>query len=76
MHTYVDSMVLSCRKCKHRIGCFVIGLLSAISMDKADEEVDGEIEQQKTEMESWKKDKRDFARIHKAGKPLEEIYDY
>jgi len=45
-------------------------------MNKTDEEIDQEIEQEKEGIEYWKKDKRDLTRIHKNGKPLEETYDW
>jgi hypothetical protein len=44
--------------------------------NRTDEEISREIEQHKETAESWKKDKRDFARMRKAGKPLEDIYDW
>jgi hypothetical protein len=44
--------------------------------NKTDEEIDREIERDKEAAESWKQDKKDFARMHKAGKPLEKIYDW
>jgi hypothetical protein len=51
--------------------------LHGSKMNKTDEEIDQEIEQQQKEAaESWKKDKKDFTKMHKNGKPLEEIYDW
>jgi len=44
--------------------------------NKTDEEIDQEIERDKESIESWKQDKRDFTKMHKNGKPLEEIYDW
>ena len=44
--------------------------------NKTDEEIDQEIEKDKEAIESWKQDKRDFTKMHKDGKPLEEIYDW
>jgi hypothetical protein len=43
---------------------------------KTDDEIGQEIEQLKEAIESWKKDKKDFTKMHKNGKPLEEIYDW
>ncbi len=45
-------------------------------INRTDEEIDQEIEQEKEGIEHWMKDKRDFTRMHKKGKPLEEIYDW
>ncbi|MHC4462182.1 MAG: hypothetical protein ACYS30_12250 [Planctomycetota bacterium] len=45
-------------------------------INKTDEEIDLEIEQNKESIESWRQDKRDFTKMHKNGKPLEEIYDW
>jgi len=45
-------------------------------INKTDEEIDQEIERDKEAIESWKQDKRDFTKMHKKGKPLEEIYDW
>jgi hypothetical protein len=45
-------------------------------INKTDEEIDQEIEQEKEGVEYWKKDKRDLTKMHKNGKPLEEIYDW
>jgi len=42
---------------------------------KTNEEIDQEIERDKEAIESWQQDKRDFTKMHKDGKPLEEIYD-
>lgn len=44
--------------------------------NKTDEEIDQEIKQVNEGVEYWKKDKRDLTRMHKNGKPLEEIYDW
>jgi hypothetical protein len=44
--------------------------------NKTDEEIDQEIERDKEAIESWLQDKRDFTKMHKKGKPLEEIYDW
>jgi hypothetical protein len=44
--------------------------------NKTDEEIDRDIEQQKIAAGAWEKDKKDFTRMHKAGKPLEEIYGW
>ncbi|MFX0196163.1 MAG: hypothetical protein ACFFCW_08575 [Candidatus Hodarchaeota archaeon] len=44
--------------------------------NKTDEEIDLGIEQNKDSIESWKKDKKDFTKMHKDGKPLEDIYDW
>ena len=49
---------------------------SGYKKQKTDEEIDHDIEQQKIAVESWKKDKKDFTKMHKDGKPLEEIYDW
>ena len=45
-------------------------------VNKTDEEIDHDIGQQKVAVESWEKDKKDFTKMYKAGKPLEEIYDW
>jgi len=45
-------------------------------LNKTDEEIKQQIEQEKEGIEYWKKDKRDLSRIHKQGKALEEIYDW
>jgi hypothetical protein len=45
-------------------------------VNKTDEEIDQEIEQEKEGIEYWKKDKRNLTRMHKKGKSLEEIYDW
>ncbi|MHC4556898.1 MAG: hypothetical protein ACYTFW_04455 [Planctomycetota bacterium] len=49
---------------------------SGYKKQKTDEEIEQEIEQQKESLESWKKDKKDFTKMHKDGKPLEKIYDW
>jgi hypothetical protein len=45
-------------------------------VNKTEKEIEHEIEQEKEAIESWRKDKRDFVRMRKEGKPLEEIYDW
>ncbi len=45
-------------------------------VNKTDDEIDQEIEGQKEGIEYWKKDKRNLTRMRKAGKSLEEIYDW
>jgi hypothetical protein len=45
-------------------------------INKPDEEIDHEIEQQKEGVEYWKKDRRDLSKMYKDGKSLEEIYDW
>jgi hypothetical protein len=45
-------------------------------LNKTDEEIEQAIKEEQQAIESWKKDKRDFARMHKQGKALEEIYDW
>jgi len=45
-------------------------------INKTDEEIEQEIEKEKEGIEYWKKDKRDLTKMHKAGKPLEEIFDW
>ncbi|MHC4511068.1 MAG: hypothetical protein ACYTAO_19310, partial [Planctomycetota bacterium] len=45
-------------------------------MHKTDDEIEQEIEEQKEAAESWRQDKKDFTRMHKQGKPLEDIYDW
>ncbi len=45
-------------------------------INKTDEEIDHDIEQQKIAAEPWEKDKKDFTKMHKARKPLEEIYEW
>ena len=42
---------------------------------KTDEQIEAKIAEEKEELEVWKKDGRDLARMKKAGKPLEDIYD-
>lgn len=44
--------------------------------NKTDEEIDQEIEKDKEAIKSWTQDKRDFTKMHKKGKPLEDIYDW
>ncbi len=44
--------------------------------NKTDEEIDQEIEKDKEAIESWTQDKRDFNKMHKKGKPHEDIYDW
>ncbi len=44
--------------------------------NKTDEEIDQQIEQEEEGIEYWKKDKRNLTKMHKAGKVLEEIYDW
>jgi len=44
--------------------------------NKTDEEIGQEIEKNKEAIGSWMQDKRDFNKMHKKGKPLEEIYDW
>jgi hypothetical protein len=46
------------------------------SYNKTDEEIEQQIEQEKEGIEYWKKDKRNLTKMHKNGKPLEEIYDW
>jgi hypothetical protein len=41
-----------------------------------DEEIDKEVEKTKDEIEYWKKDKTQLARMHKQNKPLDKIYDW
>jgi len=43
---------------------------------KTDEQIQAKIAEEKEGLESWKKDKRDFTKMHKDGKPLDEIYDW
>jgi DNA primase len=45
-------------------------------INKTDEEIEQEIEQQKETLESWKKDKKDLSKMYKDGKPLEKIYGW
>ncbi len=49
---------------------------SGYKEQKTDEEIDQEIEQHRESAESWKQDKKDFTKMRKNGKPLEEIYDW
>jgi hypothetical protein len=44
--------------------------------NKIDEEIDQEIENNKEAIESWTQDKRDFNKMRKKGRPLEDIYDW
>jgi hypothetical protein len=41
------------------------------NLNKTEEEIDQEIQQEKEGIEYWKKDKRDLTRMQKVGKPLE-----
>jgi hypothetical protein len=50
--------------------------LSDHEEQKTDDEIGQEIEQLKEAIKSWKQDKKDFAKMHKAGKPLDKIYDW
>jgi hypothetical protein len=43
---------------------------------KTDGEIEQEVEQQQESLESVKKDKKDFTKMYKDGKPLEEIYGW
>jgi hypothetical protein len=45
-------------------------------INKTDEEIDQEIEQEKEGIEYWKKDKKGLSRMHRNGTPLEKIYDW
>ncbi|MCP4261192.1 MAG: hypothetical protein GY774_27350 [Planctomycetes bacterium] len=45
-------------------------------VNKTDEEIDQEIEENKGIIESWNQDKKDFTKMRKQGKPLEDIYDW
>jgi hypothetical protein len=45
-------------------------------VNKSDEEIEQKIEKEKEGIEYWKKDKKDLSRMYKAGKPLEEIYEW
>ncbi|TKJ36311.1 MAG: hypothetical protein CEE38_12925 [Planctomycetes bacterium B3_Pla] len=45
-------------------------------VNEADDEIDREIAEHKEGIEYWKKDKRELTKMYKAGKPLEEIYDW
>lgn len=45
-------------------------------MHKTEEEIEGEMKQQRERLKYWKKDKRDLSRMHKEGKSLEEIYNW
>jgi hypothetical protein len=45
-------------------------------LNKTDEELDREIAEQEEGIEDWKKDKRELTQMYKAGKPLEETYDW
>ena len=49
---------------------------SGYTKQKTDGEIEQEIEQQKETLESVKKDKKDFTKMYKDGKPLEEIYGW
>lgn len=49
---------------------------SGYRVQKTDGEIEQKIEQQKETLESWKKDKRDFSKMYKDGKPLEKIYGW
>ncbi len=45
-------------------------------LNKTDEEIDQQIEEETEGIEHWKKDKKDLSKMHKAGKLLEELYDW
>ena len=45
-------------------------------INKTDEEIEQEIKQLKEAIESWNQDKKDFTKMRKARKPLEEIFDW
>jgi hypothetical protein len=49
---------------------------SGYKEQKTDYEIDQEIEKNKEAIESWMQDKRDFTKMRKKGKPLEDIYDW
>jgi hypothetical protein len=49
---------------------------SGYKEQKTDYEIDQEIEKDKEAIESWMQDKKDFNKMHKKGKPLEDIYDW
>ncbi len=49
---------------------------SGYKEQKTDYEIDQEIEKDKEAIESWTQDKKDFTKMHKKGKPLEDIYDW
>ena len=44
--------------------------------NKTDEEIEQEIKQLKESIESWNQDKKDFTKMRKARKPLQEIFDW
>ena len=44
--------------------------------NKTEQEIERAIEDNKNWIKDWKKDKRDLKKLHKEGKPLEEIYDW
>ncbi len=44
--------------------------------NKTDDEIDREIAEYKEGIGYWEKGKRNLTKMHKAGKPLEEIYDW
>jgi hypothetical protein len=45
-------------------------------LNRTDEEIDGKIQQENDAIAYWQKDKRELGRMRKAGKPLEDIYDW
>jgi len=49
---------------------------SGYKEQKTDYDIDQEIEKDKEAIESWNQDKIDFTKMHKKGKPLEDIYDW
>ncbi len=49
---------------------------SGYNEQKTDDEIGREIEQLKETIESWKQDKKDFKKMHKAAKPLDKIFDW
>ena len=45
-------------------------------INKTDEEIEQEIKKEREGIEYWRKDKRYLTKMHKNGKPLEEIFDW
>ena len=50
--------------------------LGGYKKHKTDEEIELEVKQEKEHLQVWEKDKRDLSRMYKAGKHLEEIYNW
>ncbi|MHC4509558.1 MAG: hypothetical protein ACYTAO_11460, partial [Planctomycetota bacterium] len=45
-------------------------------VNKADEDIEREIKEQREASEDWKKDKRDFTKMRRDGRPVEDTYEW